>query len=399
MKKQNVKISCRKAGIALLWSLALTILVGCSSSNSASEDTSTFDPNRNYFPDRVSIDHAIGFDVVYHNHWKELQLLRHYNDFVDTVSFALVQRGTPNPDGFEATRTIQIPVEKVGSLSTTHLGMFQMLDALGHLKGVETANYISSDEVRALVDQQKITELAPDGTLNTELVLASEIEVLMGVGYPNSQNDSYQELENAGIPVLLNADWQELDLLGRAEWVKMIALLLNKEKEVNKAFAEIEQEYNEVLQLVEQKETEGPMTITGMVQGDAWFVSGGKSFGYHVLKTAKVQYPWSDDTSTGSLKLDFETVYEYGLKSDYWMVPGSAKTLEEILQRDSRFKDFKSYQDKNIYNIYGRYTEGGGNDYYEPGIVNPHIILKDVVRIFHPELLPDHKLVYYARLK
>ncbi len=134
MKKQNVKISCRKAGIALLWSLALTILVGCSSSNSASEDTSTFDPNRNYFPDRVSIDHAIGFDVVYHNHWKELQLLRHYNDFVDTVSFALVQRGTPNPDGFEATRTIQIPVEKVGSLSTTHLGMFQMLDALGHLK-------------------------------------------------------------------------------------------------------------------------------------------------------------------------------------------------------------------------------------------------------------------------
>lgn len=399
MERLTFKIHHRKAGIALLCTLALTFLVGCSSSNNASEESSSFDANHNYFPDRVSVDHAIGFDVVYHSNWKELQLFRHYNDFVDTVRFALVQRGTPKPEGFSEIRTIQIPVEQVGSLSTTHIGMFEMLDALDQLKGVETATYISSEKVRALVDQQEILELAPAGMLNTEVTLASGIELLLGVGYPNSQNDSYQELENAGVPVLLNADWQEIDLLGRAEWVKMVAVLLNKEKEVNEAFSKIEDEYNEILRLVDEKATGGPMTITGMVQGDSWYVSGGKSFGYHVLETAKVNYPWSNTNSTGSVKLDFETVYEYGLKADYWMVPSSAKTLDEIIQRDSRFKDFKSYQNKQIYNVYGRYTEGGGNDYYESGIVNPHIILKDVVRIFHPELLPDHELVYYARLK
>lgn len=399
MERLTLKKNHRKAGFALLCTLALTFLVGCSSKNSTSGETAAFDPNHNYFPDQVSIDHAIGFNVVYHENWKDLQLFRHYNDFVDTVHFALVQRGTPKPEGFSEIRTIQIPVEQVGSLSTTHIGMFEMLNALDHLKGVETATYISSEKVRTLVEQKEILELAPAGMLNTEVTLASGVEVLLGVGYPNSQNDSYQELENAGVPVLLNADWQEIDLLGRAEWVKMVAVLLNKENEVNQAFEKIESEYNEVLQLVEEKATDGPMTITGMVQGDSWYVSGGKSFGYHVLETANVNYPWSDTNSTGSVKLDFETVYEYGLKADYWMVPSSAKTMAEVIQRDSRFADFKSYKNQQIYNVYGRYTEGGGNDYYESGIVNPHIILKDVVRIFHPELLPDHELVYYARLQ
>ncbi|NVK83535.1 MAG: ABC transporter substrate-binding protein [Cytophagia bacterium] len=396
---KRLKKNLHQRSFCILSCLLLAAIFWSCSSKNSSEETSSFDPNHSYFPDQVSVDHAIGFDVTYHKNWKELQLFRHYNDFVDTVRYALVQRGTPKPEGFEETRTIQVPVQQVGSLSTTHLGMFEMLDALDQLKGVETATYVSSEKVRALVDQQRILELAPTGMLNTEVVLASGIEVLLGVGYPNSQNTSYQELENAGVPVLLNADWQEVDLLGRAEWVKMVAVLLNKEKQVNEAFSKIEKEYNEVLQLVNEKVEQGPITITGMVQGDAWYVSGGKSFGYQVLKTAKVNYPWSADNSTGSLKLDFETVYEFGLKADYWMVPGSAKTLDDIIQRDSRFRDFKSYQDQQIYNIYGRYTEGGGNDYYESGIVNPHVILKDVVSIFHPELLPNHELVYYARLK
>lgn len=399
MQRLRFKHYHRWADNTLPWLLLLALFVGCSPSNKSSEDAQSFDPNHDYFPEKISIDHAVGFDVAYHNNWKELQIFRHYNDFVDTVRFALVQEGTPKPKGYAKNRTVQVPVPQIGSMSTTHIGMFEMLNALDKLKAVETAKYISSEKVHKLIEDQKVLELAPAGMLNTELAIASEIDVLLGVGYPNSQNDSYQELENAGIPVLLNADWQELNLLGRAEWVKVLALLLNKEQEVNTAFSKIESEYNEVLELVENNVEQGPMTITGIAQGDAWFVAGGKSFGYHVLEIANVQYPWSNDKSTGSLKLDFETVYEFGLEADYWMVPGSAKSLSDIEQRDMRYTDFKSFRKQQIYNIYGRYTEGGGNDYYESGIVNPQVILKDVVRIFHPELLPDHELVYYAQLQ
>ena len=337
--------------------------------------------------------------MVYHGNWKELQIFRHYNDFVDTVRFALVQKGTKSPTDFASNRIISIPVEQIGSLSTTHIGMFEALAAFDQLRGVETKKYINNHEIKKRVENNQILELSPAGALNIETTLASGIQVLWGVGYPNSNNKSYQALENAGIPVLLNSDWQELTLLGRAEWVKMLAVLLNKEKEVNEFFNRIEQDYNTTYKLVTEKIEQGPRTITGMANGDVWYVVGGKSFAYNVLQSAKIDYPWKDDNSTGSLQLDFETVYEQGLIADFWIVPGTAKTLQDIFTADNRYADFKAYKDQKVYNIYGRYTPGGGNDYYESAVVSPHIVLKDIVKIFHPDLLPKHQLVYYNHLQ
>ncbi|MFT7149186.1 MAG: iron complex transport system substrate-binding protein [Nonlabens sp.] len=400
MKRQKTTITHRRADYTLTWLPALffALFMGCQSTSNRKIDDE-FDPSTDYFLTKTSIDHAIGFDLVYHNNWKEVHLFRHYNDFIDTVRFALVQRGTPTPDGFSPERTVEIPVKRLASMSTTHLGMFEKLDALDVLKGIERAEYVSSEKVKNLVAEGAIAELEPSGTINTELAVNEEIKLLLGVGFPNSQNDSYQELENAGIPVLLNADWQEKTLLGRAEWMKLLAALLNKEALVNERFGSMEAEFNEVLSMVQQKVAKGASAITGIAQGDAWFVAGGKSFAYYLLDLAKVDYPWKDSENTGSLRLDFETVYAEGLKADFWMVPSTAKTLDEILQADSRYADFKSFKNGNIYNIYGRYTEDGGNDYYESAVVNPHIVLKDNIKIFHPDLVPNHKLVYYNRLK
>jgi len=377
-------------------------LLQLSCSQKSKEDQSNFpdfDATRDYFPSKVEIGHSIGFDVVYHKNYKELHLFRHYNDVVDTVSFLLVQRGTPPPSNKKGLSVIQIPAKRIVAMSTTHLGMFEMMESLEYVVGIESKQYVSSEKVKALVDKGEILEMEPAGALNIESVIAAQTEVLIGVGYPNSQNDEHQQLVSAGIPVLLNSDWQELNLLGRAEWVKMIAVLLNKEEEVIRKFNQIEEEFNEIIEVVAKSDVAKPLVITGVAMGDAWHVSGGKSFAFNAMQLAKVNYPWKGDNSTGSLKLDFETVYEFGLKADFWIAPGSARTLEGILERDTRYQDFLSYKNKAIYNIIGRDTEGGGNDYYESGIINPHIVLRDIIKIFHPALFPDHQLVYYKQLK
>uniref|UniRef100_UPI004047756D ABC transporter substrate-binding protein n=2 Tax=Roseivirga sp. TaxID=1964215 RepID=UPI004047756D len=398
MKKTENYITHRRTVYILLCFL-IAGLFACNPKSKSGQQISDFDPSKDYFPDKLYIDHAVGFDIVYHKHYKVVHLFRHYNDLVDTVSYALVQKGTPNPEGFDQLHTLQIPLQRVAAVSTTHLGMFEKLEALDQLSAIESKEYISSAKIKALVDEGKITELAASGVLNVEQTIANQTEVLLGVGFPNSQNDRYQELENAGIPVVLNADWQEKDLLGRAEWMKLIAALLNKEALANTVFNQIESEYNTVLAQLEKEVKNAPSTITGIAQGDVWHVVGGKSFAMNVLNLAKVDYPWKSDTSTGSLKLDFETVYQAGLEADYWMTPSNAKTLDEVLLHDTRYADFKSFKNGNIFNVYGRYTEGGGNDYYESAVVNPDIVLKDIVKIFHPELLPNHQLVYYNRLK
>ena len=132
-----------------------------------------------------------------------------------------------------------LPIGSIGVLSTTQLGMFDLLDALEQFKAIETKKYVHNRKIIELVEQGSILELAPAGKLNVETTIASEIEVLMGLGYPNSQNDDYQTLQNTGLPVILNADWQETSLLGRAEWIKLVAVLLNKESEANNIFAQI----------------------------------------------------------------------------------------------------------------------------------------------------------------
>lgn len=398
MKRQITNTTHRRA-VYTLPCLILTLFLLTCQQQGANESHQSIQLEENHFPVKLSIEHAIGFQLIYHNHWKELQLYRHYNDQADTVRFALVLRGQPAPDGFSESRILQIPVQRLASVSTTHLGMFEALDALLKLKGIEAAKYVSSKSVKKAIDEGKIVELAPSGMLNTEKVVAEGIEVLMGVGYPNAQNDTYQSLENAGVPVLLNAEWQEKTLLGRAEWVKMLAALLNKEAKAQKIFQEIERKYNATLAKIEGENLPSPMAITGLVQGDAWFVAGGESFANHLMQLANVQYPWSETANTGSVKLDFETVYNYGLKADYWLVPSTAKTMKELLQTDSRFADFKSVQNQKVYNIYGSYNSGGGNDFYESAVMQPHVVLKDILSIFHPELFPKHELVYYNRLK
>jgi iron complex transport system substrate-binding protein len=388
-----------QGSLALLWTLILTLLIfsACQPAKENAENTDDFDASKDYFPDKVEVKHSIGFDVAYSSHYKTLHLFRHYNDLVDTVSYVLLQRGTPAPE--TDLPIIEVPVQRAVSMSTTHLGMFDMLEGMDALKGIEIEQYVTNPKVKEKVASGEILEVSPSGTLNVESVINLNTEILLGVGFPNSQNEAYQQLERTGIPVLLNADWQETDLLGRAEWVKLLAVLLNKEQLVNEKFASIEAEYNRVLNLVENKVNDAPLTITGIALGDAWHVAGGRSFAYKLLETVRADYPWKNDQSTGSIKLDFETVYEFGLKADFWIAPGSAKSEKDILARDTRYGDFKAFKRKQIYNIFGRYTEGGGNDYYETGIVQPQVILKDIVKIFHPELLPDHDLVYHAQLK
>ena len=395
MKRLNEKLVSLR-GIKLLWFITFLLFAGCSNSQKQTQDS----VSESAIPFvSTEIDHAIGFDIVYHDQWKEVLLFRHYNDFVDTIKYALYLNGAQVPKEFEPSNRIEIPVERVASMSTTHLSMFSFLDAQSSLKAIEGKKYVSAQEIKNGVDNGEIVELSPAGEMNLEVAVATNLDVVLGVGYPNLPNEAYQNLENLGIPVLLNADWQEKTLLGRAEWVKLLAALLNKEEVVNQAFAQLELRYEKVAKKLGQVESNAPNVITGLAQGGVWYVAGGRSFAYYLLELAGVTYPWARDESTGSVRLSIETVYEEGLKADFWLVPSVAKTLQELEDADSRYLDFKAVKNNKVFNIYGRFTEGGGNDFYESAVMNPDIVLKDIGKIFHPSHFPEHELYYYNQLK
>ena len=77
---------------------------------------------------------------------------------------------------------------------------------------------------------------------------------------------------------------------------------------------------------------------------------------------------------------------------------GFASDLDSLLAMDTRYAEFKAFAQGSVYNYNARVTDAGGSDYFESGVANPDIILKDLIRIFYPDLLPEHALYYYQQL-
>ena len=179
-----------------------------------------------------------------------------------------------------------------------------------------------------------------------------------------------------------------------------MAALLNKEEFVNKKFAETVASYEKLAQLTLTAASK-PTTLSGLNTKDIWYVPSGDSYMARFIKDAGGTYPWDSTKNVGSVPLSFESVYPIALKADYWINVGfdAKDTRASILGMDKRYNDFKSFKNGKVFGYTARVNARGSNDYFESGNMKPDAILADLVHIFHPNLLPDHQLVYYRQLK
>jgi iron complex transport system substrate-binding protein len=94
-----------------------------------------------------------------------------------------------------------------------------------------------------------------------------------------------------------------------------------------------------------------------------------------------------------------ETVLIRGRNADYWLTQNQNHfSLESIASEDSRYGLFRSFRTGRIYSNNGKIGPGGGNDYYQGTAARPDLLLADMIAILHPELLPDHKLIWHLHL-
>ena len=133
--------------------------------------------------------------------------------------------------------------------STTHIPSLEMLGEENSLIDFPNLKYISSQKVRALIDAKKIKELGTNQSLNTEVLIDLQPEVIIGYGLDNS-NPTLDNLEKNGLKVLLNGDWNEQTPLGKAEWIKFFGALYGKQELANKIFTKIEKDYLKTLETV-----------------------------------------------------------------------------------------------------------------------------------------------------
>jgi iron complex transport system substrate-binding protein len=256
---------------------------------------------------------------------------------------------------------------------------------------------VSSEKTRKFIDAGKVQELGIDKGINLERLAVLKPDMLMGYSM-TADYGQFKKMEDLGVPVVINAEYLEKHPLGRAEWIKFMALFFDKEEEADSVFRVIENNYLETKALAE-KTTSRPTVLSGIVYGDAWFLPGGQNYASRILKDAGCDYLWKDDPSHGFLELSFEAIFEKAYQADLWIGVGTYASLEEMKAADHRYAKFKPFQEKQVYTYDARKGATGGSEFLELGYLRPDIILKDLVRITHPDLLDDHQLYFHKRLE
>jgi iron complex transport system substrate-binding protein len=345
----------------------------------------------------TTLSYAEGFTIEYQGRNKLVEIKYPFQGATSGFKYLLVPRGDTVPAHEPDVRIITIPLNSIVCTSTTHIPLLEYLDEGTKLIGFPSTDYISSRSIRERIDGGKVQELGVDRGMNLERLAALKPDMVMGYTM-NSDYGQFKKMEELNIPVVINAEYLEKHPLGRAEWIKFMALFFDKEKQADSVFKVIERSYTDVKDLADSVASK-PRVLSGIVYGDAWFLPGGQNYASRILHDAGCAYLWEENTSNGYLELSFESVYEKAHNADLWIGVGNYTTLKELETGDKRYTRFKPFRTRSVYTYDARKGAKGGSEFLELGYLRPDLILRDLVKIAHPDLLKDHELYFHKKLE
>ncbi len=359
---------------------------------------SSYDADVDYFPAKSEVEYAAGFSIDYFNNYKVISVTRPWVGADTPFTYALVQCGTPAPAVGTFDAVIEVPINRIVSMSTTYLPSLVELGVLETLVGVDEFDFVYSEDVRARIDAGDLVEVGGGSLVNVEQVLDLEPDLVMTYGLGSPDYDAHPLLIDAGITVALNGDFNETSPLGRAEWIKFVAAFYNREADANTFMERVASEYTNLMDLAASIDAR-PSVLVNAMFGDTWYVSGGQSYSAQLIADAGGAYVWADDMSSGGLPLSFEAVLDVAQSADVWLNPNFWFTLADGLAEDERYADFAAFANGQVFNNVARVTPLGGNDATELGALRPDVLLADLIAILHPDLLPEHDLFFYQQLQ
>ncbi len=343
--------------------------------------------------DSTDIKYAKGFKVSDFGNYKLVDVLDPSGESHEVYHYALLKRGTDRDAIPSEYKIIETPVRSVICMTTLQLSNFIKLDALDKVVGMTSTRFLFNPQMNGQLKNAKTRKIGIEGEFDVELVMALNPDIIMVSPF---KKGGYDAIRNLDIPLVSFLGYKESSPLGQAEWIKFTAMLLGIEEQANKQFDEIEQKYND-LKALSESVSERPTVLSGELHSGNWYVVGGNSYLAQLFRDAGASYFMKNDDESGGFYVDYETVYSQGANADYWRIVNSHDGIfnyETLKQSDSRYADFKAFKDKKV--VYCNLRE---KPFYENTPVEPEVVLADLIKIFHPSLLPDHKPVYYELMK
>lgn len=369
--------------------LLIVLLAACNGKKTAS--ISDFS-NQLYTPEYASgfsIKGADGYEssiITVTNPWQGADSI--------TTQLFIARGGESAPEGFTG-QVLEGDALRIVAMSSTHIAMLDAVGEAGRVVGVSGIDYISNPVISA--NRDSIGDVGYEGNINYELLISldPDLVLLYGVNGASSMEGKLNEL---GIPFMYVGDYLEESPLGKAEWMVALSEVVGKRTEGEQVFGGIPVRYNDLKKRVADTVLDAPSVILNTPYGDSWFMPSTESYVARLVKDAGGDYIYKKNTGNASLPIDLEEAYKLTSEADMWLNVGMANSLDELRTSCPKFSDTRCFRNGSVWNNNLKTNAAGGNDYYESAVVNPDILLRDLVKIFHPELV-EEDFVYYKQLK
>lgn len=331
------------------------------------------------------VKHADYTVVTIRNPWDTLKVLHTY---------LLADRKKPLPEHLPEGTVVRTPLQKSVIYSSVHCSLWSELDELKGIGGVCGLEYIKLPQIQEGCRNGSIVNVGNSMNPDIERIIDLRPDAILLSPFENS--GGYGRVGKLNIPIIECADYMETSALGRAEWMRLYGLLLGKEAQADSLFAGIEKEYLTLTQQVKSQNLKRPTVISEMKNSSAWYIPGGNSTMGRLYQDAGADYVFASLSNSGSVPLAFETVFDRGGNADIWLIKYNQpqdKTYSELERDYAPYARFKAFQDRKVYGCNTNHVP-----FYEESPFHPELLLKDLIKIFHPELLPDYDLKYFSNL-
>lgn len=307
--------------------------------------------------------------------------------------YLLVPREAPLPSNLPEGIILRTPLQRVVACQSVHAALLCDLGADRSIVGLCDTDYIIDTRLQSLLRSGVAQDMGASYAPNAERLAANRPEAIITSPI---EGVSLQPLARLGVPVIACADYMEHSALGRAEWMKFFGLLTGQSVRADSLFSVVTTAYDS-LSTAAAKSSKRPRYISDRAQGSTWLMPGSDSFLAKLYADAGADYVFKDRKGAGSVSLPLETVVAKGHEADIWLIKyGANHTLsyETLAGEQAAYRSLRPWRERRVF-VCNTLTV----PYYEETPFRPDLLLRDMVKIFHPEVLPHHHLRYYAPLR
>lgn len=307
----------------------------------------------------------------------------------------ILRNGESVPDGFSG-QVIRGDASRIVTMSSTNIAMLDAISRIERVVGVSGIDYITNRRIQA--GRDTIADVGYDDYVDYELLVSLDPDIVLLYGVAGA-SPMQAKLRELGIPYMYVGDYLEESPLGKAEWVVAVGELTGARAEAEIRFAGIDSAYNRIrARLSHLSDASRPSVMLNTPYGDAWFLPPSGSYMVRLIEDAGGRYVFEENNSSSSVAVDREQAYMLASQADVWLNVENVADVASLRAALPGFEAVPPLISGEVYSNKLRSTPGGGNDFFESGVMNPDLVLLDLVKILHPEIAGDYDFSYYKKL-